>query len=159
MQTDVWNILDSCAFFSQNHPEGNLATISEIEDELLNRQSKQYFSNLLERGLKLIEPRNQSEKYIKEKAKETGDFDVLSNTDLKILALAYEMKANIVSDDFAIQNISLYLGLNYLSCSKKEIKELRKWKYKCSACNLVNNYKMKSCEVCGSKDIFRIKSR
>ena len=46
MQTDVWNILDSCAFFSQIHPDGKIATVSNIENEMINRQSKQYFSNL-----------------------------------------------------------------------------------------------------------------
>ena len=31
MQADVWNILDSCAFFSQIHPNGKIATVSDIE--------------------------------------------------------------------------------------------------------------------------------
>jgi len=159
MQTDVWIVLDSCAFLSQNHPEGKLATIHEIEDELINRQSKQYFSNLVEKGLKLIEPGGKSEVHVQNKASETGDLDVLSNPDLKILALAYEIEGTIISDDFAIQNVALYMGLKYLSCNGNQIKELRKWKYKCSACNFVTTNKTESCKVCGNKDIFRIKSK
>ena len=42
MQTDVWIILDSCAFLTQKHPEGRLVTIPEIEKELVNKQSIQY---------------------------------------------------------------------------------------------------------------------
>ena len=158
MQADVWNILDSCAFFSQIHPDGKLATVRDIENEIVNKQSKQYYSNLKSKGLKIIEPKKDSVKYVEKMANKTGDLDVLSPTDMKILALGYEFKGNIISDDFAIQNVSLYMKLNSISCNGKEIKELRKWKFKCSACNLVSKNKEKSCSVCGSEDIFRIKA-
>ena len=159
MQADVWTILDSCAFFSQIHPNGKIATVSDIENELINRQSKQYYSNLKHKGLKIIDPPSKSEKYIKEKAQKTGDLDVLSEIDLKILALGYELRGIIISDDFAIQNVALYIGLEAISCNGNKIKELRKWRYKCSACNLITNNKEKSCNVCGSEDIFRIKAK
>ena len=126
MQTDVWNILDTCAFFTQMHPNGKIATVKNIEDEIINRQSKQYYSNLKSKGLKIIEPVTESLDFIKEKAKETGDLDVLSLTDIKILALGYELQGTIISDDFAIQNVSLYNGLEVISCSGKKIKEIRK---------------------------------
>ena len=159
MQTDVWIILDSCAFLTQKHPEGRLVTIPEIEKELKNKQSIQYHSNLKEHNLEIIEPNKASEKWIKNKADTTGDLDVLSSVDKKILALAYELKGIIVSDDFAIQNVALYTGIEFVSCSGNEIKELRKWNYKCSACNHVEDKKSNECRICGSADIFRIKSK
>ena len=159
MQTDVWNILDTCAFFTQMHPSGKIATVKNIEDEIINRQSKQYYSNLKSKGLKIIEPVTESLDFIKEKAKETGDLDVLSLTDIKILALGYELQGTIISDDFAIQNVSLYNGLKVISCSGKKIKEIRIWKYRCSACKLVINEKSETCSICGSSDIFRIKAK
>ena len=159
MQTDVWNILDTCAFFTQMHPNGKIATVKNIEDEIINRQSKQYYSNLKSKGLKIIEPGTESLDFIKEKAKETGDLDVLSLTDIKILALGYELQGTIISDDFAIQNVSLYNGLKVISCSGKKIKEIRIWKYRCSACKLVINEKSETCSICGSSDIFRIKAK
>ena len=159
MQTDVWNILDTCAFFTQMHPSGKIATVKNIEDEIINRQSKQYYSNLKSKGLKIIEPATESVDFIKEKAKETGDLDVLSLTDIKILALGYELQGTIVSDDFAIQNVSLYIGLEIIACSENKITELRKWKYRCSACKLITDVKNDNCSVCGSHDIFRIKSK
>ena len=97
MQTDVWNILDTCAFFTQTHPDGKIATVKEIDEEIVNKQSKQYYSNLKTKGLKIIEPNKNSIDYIKEKAKETGDLDVLSLTDIKILALGYELQGTIIS--------------------------------------------------------------
>ena len=159
MQTDVWIILDSCAFLTQKHPKGRLVTIPEIEKELVNKQSIQYHSNLKEHNLEIAEPNKASEEWIKNKADTTGDLDVLSNVDQKILALAYELKGIIVSDDFAIQNVALYIGIDFVSCSGKEIGELRKWNYKCSACNHIEDSKDNECRICGSRDIFRIKSK
>ena len=159
MQTDDWNILDTCAFFTQIHPNGKIVTVKEIEDEIVNKQSKQYYSNLKTKGLKILEPNKNSIDYVKEKAKETGDLDVLSLTDIKILALGYELQGTIISDDFAIQNVSLYNGLEVISCSGKKIKEIRIWKYRCSACKLVTDKKSETCNICGSNDIFRIKAK
>ena len=152
-------VLDTCAFLSQKHPDGKLITISQIESEIHNKQSLQYFLNLKEIGLKIREPSKRNLEIIKSNAERTGDLDVLSDIDQKILAIAYETKSTIVSDDFAIQNVALYMNIEYISCSGKTIKELRKWKYKCSACNFISNNKNSECITCGSKDIFRIKAK
>ena len=159
MQTDVWNILDTCAFLSQTHPDGKIATVNGIENEIVNRQSQQYYSNLKSRGLKIVEPQTDSIRYVEKIAHKTGDLDVLSKNDLKILALGHEFEGIIISDDFSIQNVALHMELEIISCSGSKIKELRLWVYKCSACNQVSNNKKESCEVCGSKDIFRIKAK
>ena len=129
MQTDVWNILDTCAFFTQIHPNGNLATVLNIDEEIINRQSKQYYTNLRSKGLKIIEPSEKSLEFVSKKATETGDYDVLSSIDLKILALGYELKGTVISDDFAIQNVSLHMRLEIIGCNGNKIKEIRKWKY------------------------------
>ena len=157
MQTDVWNILDTCAFFTQIHPNGNLATVLNIDEEIINRQSKQYYTNLKSKGLKIIEPSEKSLEFVSKKASETGDYDVLSSIDLKILALGYELKGTVISDDFAIQNVSLHMRLEIIGCNGNKIKEIRKWKYKCSACNKITSKKKTRCSFCGSKDIFRIR--
>jgi UPF0271 protein len=108
-------------------------------------------------GLKIREPKVDSIEDIRKNSEETGDLGVLSNIDLKILALAYEMQGIIVSDDFAIQNVALHMGVEFTSCSGNVIKELRKWKYRCSACRAEALEKMDSCLVCGSEKIFRFK--
>jgi|TARA_B110000914_G_C15448178_1_gene439550 UPF0271 protein len=152
-------VLDTCAFLSQKHPDGKLITIPQIELELQNKQSLQYFLNIKEIGLEIQEPSKKNLEFIKLNADKTGDLDVLSDTDLKILAIAYETESTIVSDDFAIQNVALFMKLKYISCTGKEINELRKWKYKCSACKLISVKKNIPCTTCGSEDIFRIKAK
>ena len=152
-------ILDTCAFFTQKHPEGEFITVPGIKDEIINKQSKQYYENMLSTKLKIMKASVQSYKIVKEKAKETGDYGVLSNIDLDIIALGYESKGIIVTDDFAIQNVALTLELEFISCSNKSITEKRIWEYKCTACHHREKEKRNDCSVCGNTEIRRVKSK
>ena len=150
-------ILDTCAFLTQKHPSGEIATVPGIKAEIVNKQSKQYFENLLASNLKIMKAQKNSYDIIKKEAKESGDYDVLSKIDIDILALGYELNGTIVSDDFAVQNVALCLDVKFLSCSGRTISEKRLWRYKCSACNHVERTKLKQCSICGNEEIRRIK--
>ena len=63
-------ILDTCAFFTQKHPEGEFLTVPGIENEIINKQSKQYFENMLSTKLKVSKANENSYKIIKKQAKE-----------------------------------------------------------------------------------------
>ena len=150
-------ILDTCAFLTQKHPNGEFATVPGIKSEIVNRQSRQYFENMLATHLKVMKAQKDSYDVVNKEAKETGDYDVLSKVDMDILALGYECKGTIITDDFAIQNVALALELKFLSCSGKVISEKRAWRYKCTACNHKEKVKLKNCSVCGNEEIRRIK--
>lgn len=150
-------VLDTCAFLSQKHPTGEFVTVPGIKSEIINRQSRQYFENMLATQLKVMKAQKNSYDVVNKEAKETGDYDVLSKIDMDILALGYECKGTIITDDFAIQNVALALELKFLSCSGKVISEKRAWRYKCTACNHKEKVKLKNCSVCGSEEIRRIK--
>ena len=150
-------ILDTCAFLTQKHPTGEFVTVPGIKTEIVNRQSRQYFENMLATHLKVMKAQKDSYDVINKEAKETGDYDVLSKVDMDILALGYECKGTIITDDFAIQNVALALELKFLSCSGKVITEKRAWRYKCTACNHKEKMKLKNCSVCGNEEIRRIK--
>ena len=152
-------ILDTCAFLTQKHPDGECITIPEIKEEIVNKQSKQYFENMLSTKLKIMEPGHEAYQVVEENAKKTGDFDILSKVDINVIALAYEHKGTIVTDDFAIQNVALSLEVKFVSCSNKVIAEKRLWSYKCNACNYIDKKKLNDCPVCGNTEIFRIKSK
>jgi len=152
-------ILDTCAFFTQKHPDGEVVTVPNINNEIVNKQSRQYYENMLSTKLKIMKPKDTSYSVTKKQAKETGDYDVLSKTDLDIITLAYECKGTIVTDDFAIQNVALALGLEFLSCTGKKITEKRFWRYKCTSCNHKEKEKRKDCPICGNTEILRIKSK
>ena len=150
-------ILDTCAFLTQKHPTGEFVTVPGIKSEIINRQSRQYFENMLATHLKVMKAQKNSYDAVNKEAKETGDYDVLSKVDIDILALGYECKGTIITDDFAIQNVALALELKFLSCSGKVISEKRAWRYKCTACNHKEKVKLKNCSVCGNDEIRRIK--
>ena len=150
-------ILDTCAFLTQKHPTGEFVTVPGIKTEIVNRQSRQYFENMLATHLKVMKAQKDSYDVINKEAKETGDYDVLSKVDMDILALGYECKGTIITDDFAIQNVALALEVKFLSCSGKVISEKRAWRYKCTACNHNEKVKLKNCSVCGNEEIRRIK--
>ena len=150
-------ILDTCAFLTQKHPTGEFITVPGIKSEIVNRQSRQYFENMLATHLKVMKAQKDSYDVINKEAKETGDYDVLSKVDMDILALGYECKGTIITDDFAIQNVALALEVKFLSCSGKVISEKRAWRYKCTACNHKEKVKLKNCSVCGNEEIRRIK--
>ena len=150
-------ILDTCAFLTQKHPTGEFATVPGIKSEIVNRQSRQYFENMLATHLKVMKAQKDSYDVVNKEAKETGDYDVLSKVDMDILALGYECKGTIITDDFAIQNVALALEVKFLSCSGKVISEKRVWRYKCTACNHKEKMKLKNCSVCGNEEIRRIK--
>ena len=150
-------ILDTCAFLTQKHPTGEFVTVPGIKTEIVNRQSRQYFENMLATHLKVMKAQKDSYDVINKEAKETGDYDVLSKVDMDILALGYECKGTIITDDFAIQNVALALDVKFLSCSGKIISERRAWRYKCTACSHKEKVKLKNCSVCGNEEIRRIK--
>ena len=150
-------ILDTCAFLTQKHPTGEFVTVPGIKSEIVNRQSRQYFENMLATHLKVMKAQKDSYDVVNKEAKETGDYDVLSKVDMDILALGYECKGTIITDDFAIQNVALALEVKFLSCSGKVISEKRAWRYKCTACNHKEKVKLKNCSVCGNEEIRRIK--
>ncbi len=138
-------VLDTCAFLTQKHPNGELATVPGIKKEIANKQSKQYFETMLATNLKIMKAEKSSYEIVQKQAKETGDFNVLSSVDIDIIALGYHCKGTIITDDFAIQNIALALNIKLLSCSGKIISERRLWRYRCTACGHIEKIKLKNC--------------
>ena len=94
------------------------------------------------------------ERYVKKIisiAKRTGDYEVLSFTDIDVLALALQKNATIITDDYAIQNIALYLGIKFETAEMVGIKEKRRWKWRCESCGRYYSKKYESCPICGGK--------
>ena len=81
----------------------------------------------------------------------TVDSIRLSSVDIDLLALAKDMDATILTDDYSIQNTAKFLGIKYKAVGLKAIKKLVKWNYKCLGCGKVFDKEMPDCPVCGSK--------
>ena len=88
---------------------------------------------------------------VKEAAKRTGDTSRVSPTDVEVLALAMDLQAVLLTDDYSIQNLAAYLGIPYRPVGLKGIRKVLKWRHKCVGCGRVFDKEMPECPVCGSE--------
>jgi UPF0271 protein len=102
-------------------------------------------------NIKIIEPSKKSVNEIENVAKKTGDLEKLSRTDIEVLALAKELKATIVSDDYSVQNVAKKIGVEFIPVFNKGIKELFTWKKFCLSCKKYLKNELNECPTCGSK--------
>lgn len=107
--------------------------------------------------LTVKKPTSSSMKTVQETSSKVGDAAVLSKADIEVLALALDLKENglspaIVSDDYAIQNVSETLGMEHASLATFGIAEKFDWIYYCPACfrRYTTEDADQTCGVCGT---------
>jgi UPF0271 protein len=123
-----------------------ILTVQEVVGEVKDKISSIKLSGL---ELKVVEPSKKVLDEIKNVARESGDLEKLSDTDLKVLAAAKENESEIISDDRNIQNVAEKLGIKYVSVFNKKITKLITWKNYCKSCKKF--FEKKVCPICGSK--------
>ncbi len=105
---------------------------------------------LLDTKIRELSPSILSVKSVREAADRTGDVRRLSETDIEILAMAYELGYELVTDDYSIQNLARVLGVKTRGMEHAGIKEVFEWQAKCTGCGKVFDAQVKICDVCGS---------
>ncbi len=142
-------ILDTSAIISgKNLPfDGDYYIPESVLNEIKFTDKLSVF---LER-LKVYNPNEESIEKAIEYAKKTGDIHKLSKTDIDVIALAIKIKGIVITDDYAIQNVLKFIGLQYSGLSEKEISKIFQWKYRCTGCMRYYEKYYDSCPVCGSK--------
>ena len=155
-------VLDTSAFLAGFDPfsiNEDQITAPRVEDEIsANSMAWVRFKAAVENGkVKIRKPSEKHCSIVKASAKEVGDAFFLSDTDLQILALASELKAEgckpqIVTDDYSIQNVATQLGIGFVSLATFGISRFLHWIRYCPACRrrYPADYKLKTCEVCGT---------
>ncbi len=98
----------------------------------------------------VTEPSSASLVKVREAAKGTGDDARLSPTDIEVLALALELNAVLLTDDYSIQNLARVIAVEYRGVGMKGIKEVMTWKYRCTGCRKVWDQNHPDCPICGS---------
>ncbi len=155
-------VLDTSAFLAGFDPfslSEELVTVPMVEEEIKRSSMvKVRFETALERRkLKVKAP---TQKFLDEaqvSASKVGDSFKLSETDIQLLALAMELKADgytpqIMTDDYSIQNVATKLEIDFLALATFGIKRLLEWVRYCPACHKQYpvNSKFKECQVCGT---------
>lgn len=145
----IKTVLDTSALIYLNDFRrfDEILTVQEVVDEAIDRITAIKLSTI---DMKILEPEKASVEKIKEAARKTGDIDKLSKTDLKILALADQQSATIVSDDHSIQNVAEFMQIPYISTFSDKITKLITWKKYCSACDKYFS-SGRVCRHCGGK--------
>lgn len=147
-------VLDSSGIINARDKEieGKYVTIPEVQYELKDVQSRNKFEAALAQGhIRIEEPSSGSLNKVRESAEKNGVLPLLSNVDVKVLALAMERKSVLVTDDYDIQNMCRILGLKFERIRESGIQETYKWGKKCLACGKEFSEDLVECEVCGSR--------
>ncbi|ALM75157.1 type II toxin-antitoxin system VapC family toxin [Thermococcus barophilus] len=126
-------IIDAAIFIQGIDVEGY--TTPKVTEEVKDPESKLFLESLISAGkVKVLVPSKESIEVIKTKALETGELDELSEADIEVLALAYELKAVLFTDDYNLQNIAKTLGIRFKTL-KRGIRKVIRWRYVCIGCN------------------------
>ena len=100
--------------------------------------------------LKILEPDKECLRQVITMAKKTGDYEKLSTADISILALAFQIKSTLISDDYAVQNIAAILKIPVGTVGTKGITKIRRWINFCNACGKAYGPNINQCMLCGN---------
>ena len=142
-------VLDSSAFINDYHTDERIATIPLVQEEL-EGEAAYRFDALEGSGMHLHIPEDNIVERIERAARETGDLAELSETDIRLVAAAFELDCPLVTDDYAMQNVAEKLDVSVEVIAQDGIDEQRDWLFQCSGCGREFDENHDRCPVCGS---------
>ena len=99
--------------------------------------------------INIYTPSKESRRNVVSFATKSGDITVLSDTDIDVIALALELKATIITDDYAIENVAEFMGIPYVGSDLKPIQSKIKWAFRCTGCGKFYSSDIDTCRICG----------
>lgn len=150
----VFRVLDASAFYA-GIPFGSQIecyTTPLVYDEIKHiKKNHDALGILLEtKRLQIIEPEKKYTDIVAKMAKATGDFQKLSKEDISSVALCLQLNGELITDDFAISNVTKSLGLMVTPLMTSGIKDVGNWVYYCPGCHK-NFPGSLECPICGNQ--------
>ena len=142
------SVLDASVFFTEISLDGELFTTPSVCDELLDIRSRGNFERWCAAGLRVVSPEPQDVKRVMEAAAISRDTGIFSATDADLVALSLGLEAVLYTDDFAIQNVALVLGVKTNPIQQRKARRVH-WKYRCSGCGKYFDHDGE-CPICGA---------
>ncbi|WP_458209749.1 NOB1 family endonuclease [Haladaptatus sp. NG-SE-30] len=142
-------VLDASAFINEYHTTEQTASIPMVHDELEGEHAFR-FDAMEGSGMHIHLPRDDTVEKVRRAAGETGDRDVLSNTDIRLVAAAFELDGTLVTDDYAMQNVADRMNVSVDVIAQDGIEEQRNWKFQCAGCGREFDENKDRCPICGS---------
>lgn len=147
-------VLDASAILSGRPPspdEAALRAPSTILDEVTEGgRDRRVLDRLRDAGLQLLDPTKEALVRVDAAARSTGDVGRLSTVDRDVLALALDLDATVVTDDYSIQNVAEVLEVPWRAVGQPGITEVRRWVHRCTGCRRLLDEPHDACPVCGS---------
>ncbi|WP_135824612.1 NOB1 family endonuclease [Halorussus ruber] len=143
-------VLDSSAFINEYHTTEDTATIPMVREELED-ESAYRFDAMEGSGMHIHIPQDGAVERVRRAAGETGDLDELSNTDVRLIAAAFELDARLVTDDYAMQNVAEHMNVSVEVIAQDGIAEQRDWRFQCQGCGREFDENKDRCPICGSE--------
>ena len=143
-------IADASLFIIRKRLSGSIITVPSVAEEIRDENSRTVMELM---DVRVEPPLTSFKKEVLKKAGITKDSEELSITDIDILAKALEYsrreKVTLVSDDFAVQNTAIQLGIHVIPAGGRVIKDVLVWEKKCIGCK--RRFPAgDECPVCGS---------
>jgi UPF0271 protein len=142
-------VLDSSAFIDDYTTEEPIATVPLVREELEDEAGYR-FDALEGSGMRVHIPDPGTVERVERAARETGDAETLSRTDVRLLAAAFELDATLVTDDYAMQNVAEKLDVGVEVVAQEGIDERRDWDFQCQGCGRTFDDHRDRCAICGS---------
>ncbi|MFQ5907968.1 MAG: NOB1 family endonuclease [Thermoplasmata archaeon] len=144
-------VLDTSAILSGMDFAGDVYVPSSVLREARRGGLDPRVEAVLETKSRVFEPRETDLRRVSEVSQETGDQAALSPTDHEVLALALQLDAAVVTDDYAIQNVADRLGLRYQPALLPGIRQQVGWSFRCRGCGRSWPTALEACPVCGAE--------
>ena len=149
-----FRVLDSSAFyagipFSSNEPS-YITSLVYNEIEHIKKDHDAIRILIETKRLTINEPDNKFVIAANDAAKKSGDFSNLSDEDISTIALSLQLKAELVTDDFAVSNVAKNLNIKVIPVMTAGIKNIVTWRYYCPGCK-IDLSRVTECPRCGNK--------
>jgi len=143
------HILDTSAFIHEYHTDEDTASVPQVHEELEGEHAFRFDAEE-GAGMHIHIPSDGTVDRITRAASETGDADELSETDLLLVATAFELDGTLVTDDYAMQNVAERLNVDVEVIAREGITEQREWQFQCAGCGRTFDDDHDRCPICGS---------
>jgi UPF0271 protein len=125
-------VIDAAVFIQGFDVEG--VTSPGVVREVKDPESRLFLEGLISAGkVRVLQPSRESIEAVREAARKTGELGELSEADIEVLALAYELRGVLFTDDYNLQNVAKTLGIEFKTL-KRGIKRVIRWNYVCIGC-------------------------
>ncbi len=164
---DLVIVLDTTAFLIKyplyHYGRLKLVTSPLVIDEVRDRDNREALELALSIGrVEVIDPSSRYLETVANIARDIGEHSALSRTDISVIALALEYKEKgyrvvIITDDYALQNTLLHIGIPFKPLRTQGIKFKYRYLVTCPGCGYVSrDLGEKTCPLCGTRLVKKV---